>query len=92
MRSAWGGFGRLAPVLAERERDVSLWGWFDTCIRRVLVCGGEARVLEQRTWVSWGRLGMVVRGMCGVSLRDGSAAVGIWCVEGRVRRVGVGVV
>ena len=54
------------------------------------MCGGEARVLEQRTWVSWGRLGMVVRGMCGVSLRDGSAAVGIWCVGGRVRRVGLG--
>ena len=24
VRSAWGGFGRLAPVLAERERRVSL--------------------------------------------------------------------
>ena len=44
------------------------------------MCGGEARVLGQRTWVSWGGLGMVVRGMCGVSLRDGSVAVGIWCV------------
>ena len=55
----------------ERERDVSLWGWFDTCIRLVLVCGGEARVLEQRTLGELGRLGMVVRGMvvrgmCGV--------------------------
>ena len=41
------------------------------------MCGREARVLGQRTWVSWGELGMVVRGMCGVSLRDGSVAVGI---------------
>ena len=29
------------------------------------------RVSGQRTWLSWGGLGMVVREMCGMSLRDG---------------------
>ena len=92
VRSAWGGFGRLAPVLAERERSTCLFGAglipvFGECWCVVARLGFWAEDLSKLRRAGDGGAGGV---LCGVSLRDGSVAVGFWCVRVRVMRAGLG--
>ena len=97
MRSAWGEFDGLAPVLAGRGVSLRLGGEMcDACVQGVLVCGGGTWAIGAEGLAGLGRAGgMMVGGMCGVSLRDGKRGdellnrLGIECVEGRVRRGGL---
>ena len=98
VRSAWGGFGELAPVLAGGGVSLGLGGRVcDACVRGVLVYGGGAWAVGAEGLAGLGGAGgMVVGGMCGVSLGDGGRGggllgrLGVGCVGGRMRRGGLG--
>ena len=75
VRSAWGEFGGLAPVLTKRGVSLRLRGkMYDACVQGVLVCGGETWAVGAEGLAGLGGAGgMVVGRMCGVSLEDGGA-------------------
>ena len=81
VRSAWGGFGELAPVLAG---GVSLWGWGEEYM--MPVCGecwcvvARLGLWGRGAWLGWGAGGMVVGGCVGCLWGIEGAAVGSWAV------------
>ena len=94
VRSTWGKFNELAPVLTKRGVSLKLKGKiFDACVQRVLVYGSETWAMKAGDLVRLRRAErMIVRRMCGVSLKDRKRSnellshLGIECVENKIQR------
>ena len=94
MRSAWGKFNELAPVLTKRGVSLKLKGKiYDACVQRVLVYGSETWAIKAEDLARLRRAErMMVRRMCGVSLKDRKRSdellnrLGIECVENKIQR------
>ena len=51
VRSAWGKFNELAPVLTKRGVSLKLKGKiYDACVQRVLVYGSETWAMKAGDW------------------------------------------
>ena len=72
VRSAWGKFNELAPILTKRGASMKLKGRiYDACVQRVLVYGSETWGMKAEDRAKLMRTErMMVRRMCGVSLKD----------------------
>ena len=94
VRSAWGKFNELAPVLTKRGVSLKLKGKiYDACVQRVLVYGSETWAIKAEDLARLRRAErMMVRRMCGVSLKDRKRSdellnrLGIECVENKIQR------
>ena len=95
VRSAWGKFNELAPVLAKKGVSLKLKGEYrcDACVQRVLVYGSETWAMKAEDLARLKRAErMMVRRMCGVSLNDRKRGgellrrLDIECVEIKIRR------
>ena len=94
VRSAWGGFGGLAPVLTGGAVSLKLKGEVcDACVQGVLVYGSETWAIKAEDLARLRRAErMMVRRMCGVSLKDRKRSdellnrLGIECVENKIQR------
>ena len=94
VRSAWGQFNELAPVLTKRGVSLKLKGKiYDACVQRVLVYGSETWAIKAEDLASLRRAErMMVRRMCGVSLKDRKRSdellnsLGIECIENKIQR------
>jgi hypothetical protein len=94
VRCAWGKFRELTPILTVRGLSLKMKGKiYGACVQSTMVYGSETWALkasETQQLVRAER--MMVRWMCGVSLRDRKASqelldrLGIVGVEERVRR------
>jgi len=76
VKMAWGSFRDLSPILMTRGASLVLKGkLYCACVRSVMVYGSETwamRVEDMNRLVRAER--MMVRLMCGVSLRDGKSS------------------
>ena len=94
VRSAWGKFNELAPILTKRGASMKLKGRiYDACVQRVLVYGSETWGMKAEDLAKLMRTErMMVRRMCGVSLKDRKRSdellsrLGIECVETKIQR------
>ena len=94
VRSAWGKFNELAPILTKRGASMKLKGRiYDACVQRVLVYGSETWGVKAEDLAKLMRTErMMVRRMCGVSLKDRKRSdellshLGIECVEKKIQR------
>ena len=94
VRSAWGKFNELAPILTKRGASMKLKGRiYDACVQRVLVYGSETWGMKAEDLAKLMRTErMMVRRMCGVSLKDRKRSdellsrLGIECVEKKIQR------
>ena len=92
----WGKFNELAPVLTKRGVSLKLKGKiYDACVQRVLVYGSETWAIKAEDLARLRRAErMMVRRMCGVSLKDRKRSdellnrLGIECVENKIQRGG----
>ena len=89
-------FNELAPVLTKRGVSLKLKGKiYDACVQRVLVYGSETWAIKAEDLARLRRAErMMVRRMCGVSLKDRKRSdellnrLGIECVENKIQREG----
>ena len=76
VRSAWCKFRELAPILTKRGASLIVKGkLYSACVRSVMVYGSETwatRVEDMNRLLKAER--MMVRSMCGVSLKDGKSS------------------
>ena len=94
VRSAWGKFNELAPILTKRGASMKLKGRiYDACVQRVLVYGSETWGMKAEDLAKLMRTErMMVRRMCGVSLKDRKRSdellsrLGIEGVEKKIQR------
>lgn len=72
VRSAWAKFRELAPILTSRGASLKVKGKvYKACVQRVLVYGSETWAMKTEDMQRLERTErMMVRGMCGVSLRN----------------------
>ena len=94
VRSAWAKFRELAPILTSRGASLKVKGKvYKTCVQTVMLYGGETwpvKVEELHRLERTER--MMVRWMCGVTLKDRVDSVelrsrlGIWSVGELLRR------
>jgi len=72
VKCAWGKFRELAPILTSRGAPLKLKGKiYRTCVQSVMVYGSETWAAKAEDVHSLERTEMVmIRWMCGVSLRD----------------------
>jgi hypothetical protein len=72
VRSAWAKFRELAPILTSRGASLKIKGKvYKACVQRVLVYGSETWPMKTEDMNRLERTErMMVRWMCGVSLRD----------------------
>ena len=80
VRSVWGKFNELKPILTARGASLKLKGKiYRTCVQSVMVYGSETwpmKIEDQRRLERTER--MMVRSMCGVTLRDRVKSVDLY--------------